>query len=156
MECKRAKRKLSAYLDSELSDREMLEIEEHLKDCVSCMQEKKSILASLNLIDKSIPAIEPSPYFWTKLKHQILQREEKKSLKTRILGCLTYKPATVAAVAAVVVGLLLGNFLGKTLYLGEEKTKETAYAEALNLGALDDFPSGSIGEAYLELITQGR
>jgi len=156
MECKRVKRKLSAYLDGELSNRGMLEIEKHLKDCTSCVQEKESILASLNLIDESIPVIEPSPYFWTKLKYQILQREEQKRLKTRIFGWLSYKPVTVAVVAAAVVGLFLGNFLGKALYYGEEKTNETAYAEALNLGELDDFPSGSIGEAYLELITQGR
>ena len=156
MRCKEVRRLLSAFIDGELPPEVMTKIEEHLKDCASCMQEKESILASLNLLNESIPVIEPSPYFWTKLKQQILQREEKKRLTTRIFGWLTYKPATAAALAAIVVGLFLGNFLGKALYYGQEITKDPAYAEALNLEALDDFPSGSIGEAYLELITQGR
>ena len=156
LSCKSVTRLLSAFVDGELPPKLMTKIEEHLKGCASCMQEKESILASLNLLDESMPAIEPSPYFWSKLKQQVLHQEEKKKLTIGIFGWLTYKPATAAALAALVIGLLLGNFLGKALYYPEEITKETAYAEALNLGVLDDFPPGSIGKAYVELITQGR
>lgn len=70
MKCNKAKRKLSAYLDNELKEKERYLISEHLKICENCKKELAVFSQQDNFIAE-LETIEPSlnfkPNFWQKI-----------------------------------------------------------------------------------------
>lgn len=58
MNCKSAESRLSAYVDSELSGREMLALKDHVSHCSSCRQELESI-RSIKCLMGSFLQVEP-------------------------------------------------------------------------------------------------
>ena len=66
------------------------------------------------------------------------------------------KPVPIFAAAALVLGLLLGNFVGQMLYPNEYYVSNNGTADALALNTFDDLPSGSLGEAYFSLLYEGE
>ena len=151
MKCEEIKRKLSAFLDNELKEEDMRLIRDHLKECKMCAEELQAINSVWNFVEKA-EGLEPSPYFWTRLSARIAQQEKEKTFRWNFLRRLISNPIPVAAAAALVLGLLLGNFVGRMLYPNGSYTNGTA--EVLALNTFDDLPSGSLADAYYSILTE--
>jgi len=70
MNCKNVQSLLSAYLDEELSGREMLDIRQHLHDCGDCGHELRCIEGVKRILGSAVP--EPSPDFEDRLVSHVL------------------------------------------------------------------------------------
>jgi anti-sigma factor RsiW len=154
MKCSQVRRKLSAYLDGEVSERDKKEIDGHLQQCKGCQEE----LAALSGVSDSLgimAGMEPPSYFMTRVRQCI--REEVKPRP--FLGKVRSIVFSAATAFAVVVSLLIGNQVGRILYqsvaaTGESQTAETT--DVFGLGTLDEFPDGSLSDIYNELVAGGN
>jgi len=147
------KKKLSAFLDGELTEQERAAIQEHLKDCADCRQEAHNFAAVSNLLGVW-EGIEPEPYFTVRVKQRIAN--EKPEPRAQWLRKI-FIP--VGASAAGVLAFVLGLFLGKAMHqkrtqLASESTAESAYM--LRVDAVKDFPEGSLGDVFSEIVEGGN
>ncbi len=70
MDCSVARIWLFRKIDGELSSSDSSLLDSHLAQCSACMREYR-ILAVPRTIGQSIPALQPGPYFYGKLKARI-------------------------------------------------------------------------------------
>jgi anti-sigma factor RsiW len=152
-----SKRKLSAFLDGEVSEPQKNFISGHLKSCSYCQKELHKISQVLDYLD-SMEKIRVSPYFMVRLKQRIAERESERIIHLPFLEWVRRIAIPVGATALFVLSFLLGSHLGTTIY--QEKTSKTLQAgkEFDNLSGItlfDDLPEGSLGDAYAGLLTEG-
>jgi hypothetical protein len=81
-DCKSIRRKLSAFVDNELTIEEELKLKQHFRKCAKCMRELEEMKGVWNLIGE-IDDIEPSPYFWDVLHTKLLS--QRKSLFVKLV-----------------------------------------------------------------------
>ncbi|MBU0567406.1 zf-HC2 domain-containing protein [bacterium] len=142
MKCKRVQRRLSAFLDRELKEREEKEIKTHLPGCSSCSKELKEMSSAWNLLLELKPVESPA-YLIQRTIAEITTARGKVSWWQEIL----LRPAPV--LATIALGILIGGLLGQSFYsnnnyLGEE------FASSIYLDSFEEFPEGSVGEILLE------
>ncbi|UCE19849.1 MAG: anti-sigma factor [Gemmatimonadota bacterium] len=154
MKCEEIQRKLSAFIDKELKQKDAKLIREHLNKCTGCAEELRAISSAWDFVETA-EGIEPSPYFWTKLSARIDEQTTQRAERWSFVKRLFPKPIPIFAAAALVLGVLLGNFVGRMLYPNGSYMNTNGTAEALALNTFDDLPSGSLGEAYYSLLTEG-
>jgi len=112
MSCKKWKKKLSSYLDNEVSYRERLKIEKHLKSCPACFNEFKQ-LERVHRLVQSIQPEKPRPGFYERLSERLSQ--EKLTLREKLVGWryswqLSFPRVGKIAVAISAVMLLSVSF----------------------------------------------
>jgi len=154
MKCEEIRRKLSAFSDNELNQEESELVREHLKECTGCAEELQAMSSVWGFVETA-EGIEPSPYFWTKLSARIVQQEREKARPWSFWKRLIPSPVPIAAAMALVLGLLVGTFVGRSLYPNGFHANEQDTAEALALTSFDDMPTGSLGDAYFSLLYEG-
>jgi anti-sigma factor RsiW len=154
MNCEQIQNTLSAFIDNELKDEEIRRIREHLKQCPGCAEELKSLSTAWDFMGAA-EEMEPSPYFWTRLSAEIAQQEKERSLRWGFWKRLLANPIPVAAAFALILGLLLGNLVGRTLYPNGSYANSNGTAEPLALNTFDDLPTGSIADAYYTVLLEG-
>lgn len=74
MSCSEVTRKLSAYLDGELSDHDASALRGHLRTCESCRgqaQLESSLVEGL----RELPALDPPPALWQSVRAELAARE---------------------------------------------------------------------------------
>ncbi len=156
MKCKEARRRLSIFLDNELSQKEALEIKGHISQCVFCAKEAEALSAALGFI-KELGTIEPPLDFWDNLSKKIIPQEER-VFSYGFFRRVVQMPVPAAASFILVVGLLLGIYLGNALYLNAQgdssKVAEAGADNFFYLASLDDLPSDSVGGVYIKLAFQ--
>jgi len=67
MKCTAARDLLFRKIDNELSELEKAELDSHLAECASCSREY-GIVSLPSRLAKVLPGLEPSPFFYRKLK----------------------------------------------------------------------------------------
>ena len=143
-------KKLSAYLDGELPPEESAALEEHLARCAAC-REELSRLAFVSEALETLDGAEPDPYFAPRLK------------RLAAAGIINYDGTHVyaldaAAAAAAALSLVLGGFLGRALYAepnGASVAANGELVEYLGVAPVEDFPDGSLGETWGEVLVEG-
>ena len=149
MDCKKAKKLISFYLDGEIEGPQSDMMLEHLDVCPQCKQDMKVLSALMGKI-KVPQDIEPSPYFFVKIKQKIKAQEARQPLLQLFLS-----PRSAALIgSAVAVSLFAGIFLSEITLSGQAAI-ETASQETmsdLNSGALNDMPKESFTQAYDSII----
>lgn len=75
MNCRRARKKLSPYLDHSLTVKEKLELERHLKDCSPCAHLLLQLKRIHGLV-QNIPIEKPEPLFYERLCRRLSQKEK--------------------------------------------------------------------------------
>jgi len=78
MRCAKAKKLISAYIDSELDMPSVEALEEHVAECARC----RDLLADLRKIAGmagSLPEMIPSPKVWTGVRERLAAREDGKA-----------------------------------------------------------------------------
>jgi predicted anti-sigma-YlaC factor YlaD len=152
MKCSKIQKKLSAYLDNEVSQTEKGIIEAHLASCSVC----QSALQDFSMINdelKLVPGMEVPPYFSTRLKQRIKDQHGVMPILERI------RRLTLPVFATVIIftALIAGNIMAKTIYQGiaEPKTSDET-ANVFGISAFDEYPEGSVSNIYTALITDGE
>ena len=143
------KKKISAYLDGELSEDERARIEIHFEECATCRAEADELAAVSDALDV-LDGLEPDPYFAALVKRLATGRKQR--------GWLGRTVVPVAATAAAATFLLLGGFLGQALHaawLVEQTDVEAGFAEYVDTSAIEDYPEGTLGEVLSDLPPNG-
>jgi hypothetical protein len=91
-------------MDDELSPEEREQLDSHLASCPSCIREWK-ILTLPRRIGRSIPALEPSPFFYARLKARLESEERSITIWQIILGLSRQIVPALATVTVVIVSL---------------------------------------------------
>jgi anti-sigma factor RsiW len=142
-------KELSAYLDGELAEDKAAAIRQHLAGCAVCRDEVSRLEAVTDALD-SLEGAEPGPYFAPRLKRLAAGRRRDVWPRRALV------PA--AATTAAVLSLLLGSFLGRALYAEPEVASSNGngvLASYLGVAPVEDFPDGSLGEAWGDVWTEG-
>jgi predicted anti-sigma-YlaC factor YlaD len=161
MNCKNVKNNFLSFLEKDLSEDHRVEMENHLKACSDCSRLQEEFSQLWGAL-KHRERIEPPPYFWTGLRHRIIEYEEgKKSVLRWLEGVVGWaRPAVAVGVLVICIflGYSLGNFPqsvnGQTTSQVDERT--IALQEFFNshyLNPLNDLPTGSIEATYWEMIS---
>jgi len=104
MDCTVARSGLFRLLDEELSPAERDRLQLHLDCCPSCTREWR-ILTLPRRIGKSIPALEPSPYFYARLRARLEREAQSITVWQIILGLSRQIVPALATVTLVIVSL---------------------------------------------------
>lgn len=142
-------RKLSAYMDGELSEADAAAIGEHLNRCPACREE----LSRLEFVSRALESLEgaePDAYFASRLK-RLATEGRHGNRPGRVLV-----PAAAAAAAAL--SLAAGVFLGQALVAetnGASPQANGELVEYLGVAPVEDFPDGSLGEAWGDVLAEG-
>jgi anti-sigma factor RsiW len=154
MKCSQVQRKLSAYLDGEVADKERKVIEEHIKTCTHCSEELAS-LTELGTTLEGLEGIQVPAYFRTHVTQRI---KDQISLQIPVIEKIRRMVFPIAATAAFVISLLFGNYIGRSLYrdVAEITPKESSeIAGVFGLNSLSEFPGGSLSDVYYNYVPGG-
>jgi anti-sigma factor RsiW len=141
-------KKLSAYVDGELSREDAAAIGEHLVHCAACREE----LSRLEVVSETLESLEGAeadPYFARRLK-RLAAEGRRRNWPGRVL--------VPAAAAAAALSLVAGGFLGQALLAepnGASSPANGELVEYLGVAPLEDFPDGSLGETWGDVWTEG-
>jgi hypothetical protein len=129
MDCTRARKLLFRNLDAELSAAEAGDLSDHVSGCASCTREKR-VLAIPRQIGNTFPVLQPSPYFYSRLKARLDQESQPLTVWQLML---TISRQLVPAFAALTLALL-SIF---AYYQVRGRQEDRAYAYDLVLHSLD-------------------
>jgi hypothetical protein len=104
MECKASRSLLFRKMDDELSPSEAEQLDSHLLLCSSCAREFNLLLLPRR-IAQTFPILEPSPYFYSRLKARIQSEDQAVTIWQIILGLSRHVVPTLAAITLIVLGL---------------------------------------------------
>lgn len=110
MKCEKVKRKLTAFLDNELTGRERVDVEKHLSLCTACARETK-LLSKVATLFTAYKEIEPSKDFRVGVWKLIEQETKREFAFQDILRPLLRFPVPAAIAAVLVIGLIFGNII---------------------------------------------
>ncbi len=102
MRCSTAKTWLFRGLDGEISVAESKELDTHLAGCPACVREKR-LLSIPRRIGQVIPVLQPSPYFYSRLRARLESESQSVTIWQIILGLSHH---LVPALAAITLALL--------------------------------------------------
>jgi predicted anti-sigma-YlaC factor YlaD len=153
MKCSRIKRKLSAFLDNEVSNEEKRNILTHLRNCNDCqkkLEKLHQISDSLNLLEE----IEIPSYFMVRLKQRIAENRKSRFFTLPFWEWKRYVFAPVGIPVLFIVSMLIGSYLGTTI---SQKTSQVGkeFNNLLGVTSLNNLPEGSVGDTYTYLLTEG-
>ncbi len=137
--CEEIRKRLSAFIDNELSSQERALIKRHLEGCPYCAKEASSLRILNDLLD-SIPDEGPAPSFVLQTVHSAGSWMQCDYVKEHF-----FRPAVAYMLS--VVSLLLYFEAGGA---------KRAYPAYRHLRTFDDFPPESFSSIYLGLIQEER
>jgi anti-sigma factor RsiW len=157
MNCHHIQKRLSAYQDGEIAGKEREQIAAHLEGCPACRSAYAELGQAWQLLEK-IPEIEVSPGFERRLSARINAIPEPRSWWRLSWASWVYQayPAPVMALALMLVGLVLGGYLGNVLVSGSRSvTDRTVYSQnstdVLSFKVFAAVPPGTLGDGYLRM-----
>lgn len=119
MNCKKWKKKLSSYLDNEVSYRERLKIEKHLKSCQACFNQFKQ-LDRIHRLVQSIQPEKPRPGFYGRLSRRFSQR--RLTLKEKLVGWRYGWQLSFPRVGKIAIAISAVLLLSVSVYIWRSST----------------------------------
>ncbi len=155
-QCPQVKRRLSAFLDNEVSEKEKFYISEHLKSCVNCQNDLERLSEVSGLLDL-VEEVEVSPYFMVRLRQRIAEEKSKRVVWLPLLEWRKRIFVPVGIALLFFIAVLGGNYLGHWLNQRVEKAVELneEVANVAGITSLEDFSEGSLVDAYAGLLAEG-
>ncbi len=161
MNCQFIEENLIDIVEGRLPAETQREIDAHLNSCNRCAVLTGRFAQLWQTWQDPVP-VEPSPTFLSQLRQRIEESQDKGLTFPLLLSGWQRQVRVAAAVATMVVGVLFGNYLGQgpvgdavapsTQLTSQESQESSLPAEQLfdyYLGGLEDFPSGSVAEFYV-------
>jgi anti-sigma factor RsiW len=155
MKCARIRKKLTAFLDGEVSEEEKRQISIHLEFCDRCRQE----LVELTQVADALSLIETaqvSPYFTARLKQRIADEKPRRHIYWSLREIIRRAVIPVTAAVLVIFSFVLGHSLGKAICQTKITSALKAQAELTNLMGISSFDrlaEGSLTKTYLNLVS---
>jgi predicted anti-sigma-YlaC factor YlaD len=162
MNCKKVKNNFIFFLEDKLPEQHRVEMENHLKACPDCSHLLEGFSELWETMEQR-EKIQPSAYFWTRLKQRIIEYEEgKKPVLGWFEGLVGWaRPAVAVAtlLISIFLGYSLGNFPqsvnGQTTSQADERTLALQqFFDSHYLNPLNDLPAGSVEATYLDMISK--
>jgi anti-sigma factor RsiW len=149
MKCRHARKRISQYIDEELTPDEKKDFESHIRSCASCKEELEETHALHHLFASAKRFAAPYGFATRVLAN--LDEEEG----SRVRGLLGFRPfffrtAQVAfALVVMTIGVISGNLLlaERTDHIGQTEVQET-----FSLDLFQATPPGSVGGIYVTLM----
>jgi anti-sigma factor RsiW len=149
MKCRHVRKRISEYIDEELTQDEKKDVESHTRSCASCREELEETRALHELFTSAERFAAPYGF-----ATRVLANLEEKE-RSRLRSFLLFRPfllrtAQVAfALVIMTMGVISGNLLlaERTDHIGQ-----TAVQETFSLDLFQATPSGSIGDVYVTLM----
>lgn len=153
MRCSRVRKKLSAYMDGELSHQWRERVEQHLAACTRCREE----LARLSAADRLLldgPEVTVPPFLATRIVARAREEVERRAAVPWWLPARS--PRLGYAVGSLVLagGIILGHQMGRGLAPIVAGSESGRTIEILDLGSFRDEPEGSIAAVVMGLIEE--
>jgi predicted anti-sigma-YlaC factor YlaD len=143
MRCKKARDLISPYIDGELSERERVSFESHMKDCVNCRAEFEETRNVHNLFAGAERFSAPYGF-----STRVLANLETKTPRKWLLVPLFARFAGVVVVLIIIgIGIVSGIFLGR----GFSFQKSDNIAPFFSLDIFNATPPDSVGGVYLAM-----
>ncbi|MGB8656567.1 MAG: zf-HC2 domain-containing protein [Candidatus Zixiibacteriota bacterium] len=164
MRCRKARKRLSAFVDGELGEREKEGISRHIETCPSCGEKAKALSSLSVLLREEKESIEASPYFWNRLEQAIIRAETNKKAFDSIWEWLNRTLIPAGGTVVIAIGLFMGTHLGGAIYANiaqilnpdDSSPVQEEINQSLHLNTLSDFPQESIGEIYTGLLAENN
>lgn len=102
MQCSTVRTWLFRSIDGELTASESSDLNLHLQECPSCAREQR-LLNIPRRLGRAAPVLEPSPFFYSKLKARLESESQSLNIWQLILGLSRH---LVPALAAITLALL--------------------------------------------------
>lgn len=144
--CKRIRKKISSYIDGELSEDKMLFISGHLKECSGCKKEQLNLLKQDKIL-KGFQPIEISAGFRERFWQKVSERK-KARYKQKVFWLPAPFSYSLVAVFVVVFMATVAVFSQKS---HANSTIQERKAFSLGIKAFADLPTNSIEEIYFRL-----
>lgn len=153
MKCKKVRKKLVAYIDEELKEKQRLLVERHLLECTECRKEADLLNKTFYFLKNQQP-LEPSKNFEANLWKRIYS-VEKKEAAPHPLKRATYIILPAAVAAALIIGVFMGSLVGK-IVSSQNVNLEEEYLTSIGLDSFQDLPPGSLPDVYFSLVTANK
>lgn len=139
MNCKLCQKEFERYLEGNLPESTILQVEEHLNECAPCNEEFRFLKLAENVISEE-KELESDPFLVTRVMALIEQMEQKPKnyVFDRIFGKVL-KPAliTVTLTVAILLGIVAGslnNPVDQLIQIPDEISyMDDAFIESLDL-----------------------
>ncbi len=157
MECAQVKKRLSTFLDNEVTAKENNQISEHIKSCMNCNNELEALSQVsdfLNVMDE----VDVSPYFMVRLKQRIRSESSKGFIRLPFFESIKRIAVPAGIAALFIISILSGNRLGSLFHQREIDNMNELNEELADFSGtttFDDFSEGSLGKALADLVTEG-
>ncbi|MCR4437628.1 MAG: zf-HC2 domain-containing protein [bacterium] len=150
MTCKTVQRRLSAFLDGELTEELTRQVGEHVSRCTECAAELARLQKVWQLLG-SLPPVQAPPFFATRVLAQV--KAGRRNLVERVGELVFARPLLPIAVSVgILAGVLLGSRLGSWITGGYRHGSEALVTQvATEFESFGDLPPGSLSEAYVTL-----
>lgn len=126
MKCKQIHNNLIALVEQTLPESVSTEMISHMDVCKTCKAYYHHVLATYQVLDKSVPEI--NPYFYTKLRQKMESRSNRELTSIPLVRRL--QPVAVVFLLAVVIsfGILIGKNLANYKTDSDRKVMLDTYA----------------------------
>lgn len=157
MRCHRIQKKLAAYQDGEIAGKERERIAAHLEGCPACRSAYAELEQAWQSLEK-IPEIQASAGFERRLFERINAVPEPRS-RWRfpwVSWIDRLYPAPAMAAVLLLVGTVLGGYLGNALVSGlasapAQVQASRAGTDIVSFGVFSAAPPGTLGDGYLRM-----
>lgn len=111
MECKKVHNKIIFFLEKELPDSEMKQVQEHLNICSDCARFMEEMQLTLSMLEtEKSPVL--NPFFYTRLKAKLENQESEQKLgfwRPAFLRVLQPAAFSILLIAGIYTGIKVGQ-----------------------------------------------
>jgi anti-sigma factor RsiW len=157
MRCHRIQKRLAAYQDGEVGGKERDRISAHLKGCPACRSAYAKLEQTWQRLEK-IPEIQASAGFERRLFERINAVPDPHSRWRLPWVSWIYRayPAPAMAAVLLLVGTVLGGYLGNALVSGfspapAQVQASRAGTDIVSFRVFSAAPPGTLGDGYLRM-----
>jgi len=104
MDCKQCADELTAYLDGELNTTDSDRVKAHLKTCIPCFEEMRSLEDIGNFVETHNRVLEPPPRAWNMVRARIYQEAPEPVSRGWLARRWRFALAAFVLLAAFVIG----------------------------------------------------
>ena len=143
MNCSKAHKLISPYVDGELSERDMKPLQDHMKVCLNCQAEFQEIRELHNLF-ANVDGFKAPYGFHTRVMANISSTKPREFSRFPVFVWLAEAVVILAIIA-------IGTFSGSLMIKGHPQDKARDVMASLSLDVFDAAPPGSLGGVYIAM-----